>query len=78
MITLLIGISVLAGVSLAWFGYKTSLRIQAWGRGMDECDRIFQTVGGELSGAEFDQNRKRPQSATLIATHLRPGAAGSK
>jgi hypothetical protein len=83
MITLLVGTSILAGVGLGWYGYKASLRIAAWGRGMDECDRIFQTVTQGTGGSNFDDGRKRPPqsapvAAPFVTSHLRPGAAGSK
>jgi hypothetical protein len=76
MTTLLIGISIFALVGLGWYGYKASLRIEAWGQGVDECDRIFQTVSGEPGASNFDEGRQRPpRIAPFVTSHLRPGAA---
>jgi hypothetical protein len=42
MTALLLGTTTLAVMMLGWFGYKAHLRIDAWGRKMNEIDRIFQ------------------------------------
>jgi hypothetical protein len=77
MITLLVGISILGGVGLGWYGYKAFLRIEAWGRGMDECDQIFQAMSEGTGSTGFEEGRKRapkdgPCIAPLVTSHLQP------
>ncbi len=45
MVILITGASIAATCWLGWMGYKASLRIQAWGRGLDACDEIFRIAG---------------------------------
>jgi hypothetical protein len=76
MITLLIGTSVAAVGGLGWYGFKASLRIAEWGRGMDECDRIFQAAEG-VGSINFEEGRKRapkdgPRILPFVIPHLRP------
>ena len=42
MIALLIGVTTLAGMAFGWYGYKAHLRIETWGRKMNEIDGICQ------------------------------------
>ena len=82
MIALLISTSLVAGTVLGWFGYKATLRIQAWGRNMNEQDRIFQEAMPEAS-VEPPKGHKRPGSdagavPALVSHHLPLGAVGSK
>ena len=76
MITFLVGISMLAGVGLGWYGYKASLRIAAWGRGLDECDRIFQEAGEGVELISEDGRKRAPKDGARIVPfatpHLRP------
>jgi hypothetical protein len=77
MIALLVGTSVVAGIGLGWYGYKASLRIAAWGRGMDECDLIFQAVTEGSGPTNFEDGWKRvpkdgPRIAPFVTSHLRP------
>ena len=77
MVALLVGTSVVAGVWLGWYGYKASLRIRAWGQGMNECDRIFQRMAEETEGTNFEDARQRlpkdgPGIAPFVTPHLRP------
>ena len=65
MIPLLIGISLLAGLGLGWFGHKAKLRIDIWGRNEQEQDLIFQVAEG---GRNFENNWKRiPGDASPLA-----------
>jgi hypothetical protein len=59
MIALLIGTLALAGVALGWYGYRASVRIAVWGRNMDECDRIFQTMEEQKADVEFPKPPRR-------------------
>jgi hypothetical protein len=77
VITLLIGTSMIAGIGLGWYGYKASLRIAEWGRGMDECDQIFQTATEGIGSTNFEDVRKRipkdgPRIAPFVTSQLRP------
>ncbi len=51
MTILLVGMSVLAGLGLGWFGHKAKLRIDLWGRNAEQQDLIFQAAECE---AKFD------------------------
>ena len=44
MIALLVGTSTVAGVVIAWYAYKASLRIAIWGENMNSLDQIVRTV----------------------------------
>ena len=83
MITLMVGASVLAGVGLGWYGYKASVRIEAWGQGMNECDLIFQAMSEPTGDGGFEGTPRRPAGNVLAAgafagQHQRAGAAGTK
>ena len=53
MIALLLGSSALVVGALGWYGYRAFCRIQEWGRGMNEIDRIFQYAGKHVDQREF-------------------------
>ena len=74
MIIFLLGTSTIAGVGLGWYGYKARLRIAEWGRGMDECDQIFQAVAEETEGANFGKRipKDGPRIVPFVIPHLRP------
>ena len=83
MITLMVGASILAGIGLGWYGYKASIRIEAWGDGMNECDAIFQAVSEPAGDGGFQGSPRRPvgnirAAGAFAGQHLRAGAAGSK
>jgi hypothetical protein len=83
MITLIVGASVLAGIGLGWYGYKASIRIEAWGRGMNECDLIFQAMSEDMDDGGFRGSPRRPVgnvrgAGVFAGPHLGTGAAGSK
>jgi hypothetical protein len=59
MIALLVGTLIVAGVWIGWYGYRASLRIAEWGRRMDECDSIFQTVTAGTEKVHYEDGRKR-------------------
>jgi hypothetical protein len=46
MLTLLVGISLVAGIGFGWYGHKAKLRIDIWGRNELEQDLIFQVAEG--------------------------------
>lgn len=50
MIALWVAILLLAGAGLGWFAHRAYLRIEAWGRAMNERDAI-STTDEEIDGA---------------------------
>jgi hypothetical protein len=73
MIVFAMGISLLTGAALGWFGHKAIVRIEVWGRNAQECDRIFQIAEG-IEESEYEWTRSAdgaPGIANLAATHLR-------
>lgn len=77
MISLLFGTLILAGIGLGWYGYKASLRIAEWGRGMDECDHIFQIAGGIEEQASWDAGEV-PAGRSFADARFHAGVAASK
>jgi len=76
MIALLIGIAAVVGVGVGWYGHRVSLRIEAWGRGMDECDEIFRSVTERTVSSKFEDGRRRisrdgPSIAPFVTSRLR-------
>jgi hypothetical protein len=81
VIALLITTSIIAGAFLGWFGYRASLRIQAWGLNMNAQDRIFQEAIRE-DGVDPASSRKRPGAESVpvaaLGSQLPLRAASSK
>jgi hypothetical protein len=78
MSALLIGMSAIVGIGLGWYGYKAHLRIEAWGRNMNECDQIFQIASGEMP-EELDGLVKDGRRLASMAGHtLHPRTSVSK
>jgi hypothetical protein len=44
VIALIVGPTLVVGLLVSWYGYKTLVRIQRWGEKMNELDAIFQSV----------------------------------
>ncbi len=73
MVIFLLGTSIVAVGGLGWYGHKASLRIAEWGRGMDECDQIFQAVAEETEDTHFDGVRKRiPKDESHVLPFVTP------
>jgi hypothetical protein len=72
MIALLLGASTLVVGVVGWYGYRAFCRIQEWGRGMNEIDRIFQIAGEHAEDEQF------PVSVTRVVASrpVRGFAAG--
>jgi hypothetical protein len=78
MTALLIGMSAIVGIGLGWYGYKAHLRIEAWGRNMNECDQIFQIASGEMPEESDGLAEDGRRVASMTGHNLHPGAAASK
>jgi hypothetical protein len=77
---LLIGMTILAFAgTLGWYGHKASLRIAAWGEGMNQRDRILcgMAESSEYAGSERDntlispvpgRSESQPSSAWVAAS----------
>jgi len=59
MNALLIGVTTLLVSVAGWYGYRAVCRIQEWGRGMNEIDRIFQYAGKHVDQREFPRSVER-------------------
>jgi hypothetical protein len=71
MTALLIGATTLAVVALGWVGYKALLRIETWGRNMNDADRIFQEAAVPDDGWEPEVSKRRPQHGIALAPSLK-------
>ena len=78
MVMLIVGALVAVGVWIGWFGYKASLRIQAWGRRMDDLDEIFRRVTGAGDANPEDVRRQIPRVLPFVRSHVGHRAVGSK
>ncbi|MGA1982812.1 MAG: hypothetical protein ABSG84_10060 [Acidobacteriaceae bacterium] len=83
MTTLLLGATALAVVALGWFGYRAFVRIETWGRKMNDCDRIFQEAGIQDDEWEPEVSKRRPPRGIALAPalkvpHHHAGTAASK
>ena len=57
MIALLVGLTVICGLVVSWYGYNTLERIQRWGEQMNDLDAIFRSVATmEEMAAHSDGN----------------------
>jgi hypothetical protein len=71
MIALLTATLLLGGTGLGWFAHRAYLRIQAWGRAMNEQDAILNSAtDDEIDGAlhrvrvlTFDEPAADPRHA---------------
>ena len=80
MMTLLTSLTILAFAgTLGWYGHKASLRIAAWGEGMNQRDRIlcgmaeaFDYPESECEGLVLSQVASKPRrslsSAGVVAS----------
>jgi len=71
MTTLLIGATTLAVAVLSWFGHRAFLRVETWGRNMNDVDRIFQDAA--LNDGVWDSavTRKRTRSGISLTPTLK-------
>jgi hypothetical protein len=63
MNALILGASTLVVGVVGWYGYRAVCRIQEWGRGMNEIDRIFQYAGEHVDHREFPREMGHRASA---------------
>jgi hypothetical protein len=69
MTTLLLGVTTLVVTILGWFGYKAVRRINAWGRKMNELDRIFQDSAQETGGwSSRPISKRKSGGVSLVPT----------
>ena len=67
---LLIGASTLVVTALGWFGYRAFLRIETWGRNMNEIDGIFLDSAIEDGGwSSRPISERKPRGISLVPTH---------
>ena len=66
MVTLLLGASTLVVGAMGWYGYWAVCRIQEWGRGMNQIDRIFQIAGEQAELELFPTKVTRVVAARPI------------
>jgi len=66
MMTLLVGMSVMAVGAAGWYAYKAGLRIAEWGRNMNEFDELVRSVSKHEEGWQAHPNKMRtdPDAAT--------------
>ena len=73
MIALLVGSTLVCGLVVGWYGYRTLDRIQKWGEKMNELDAIFQGAATAEEMAGY-QGRTSSQSSgrplPVAQTHL--------
>ena len=74
MIALLIGVTALTFMALlGWYGYRAYLRIQTWGRNMNEIDGIC--LEEVLPGAglrSYSERRRDAVNIPLVASFKTP------
>ena len=82
MIALSIVVLMVLGTILGWYLYKASLRIQAWGRNMDEHDPILVGLSEPEEYAEFQKGYRQTGlnagSASPLVSHSLPLGATTK
>ena len=67
----LIGATTLAVATLGWLGYKALLRIETWGRNMNQIDGIFQDAAQPDQGLDYHANRGRGLGRVALAPALK-------
>jgi hypothetical protein len=67
MVMLMVGVTVAAVIALGWVGHRASIRIEAWGRGMDACDEIFRLAEGYQE--QQMELQPAPKIPPAVATH---------
>jgi hypothetical protein len=68
---LLLGATTLAIAVLGWYGYRAFVRIETWGRNMNDCDRIFQEAAMHEDGWGPEVDRRRPAHGISVVPPLR-------
>jgi len=59
MIAVVVASSMLTGTVVGWFGHKASLRIEMWGRNMNEREGISSELPGQMDRYDSGAGRKR-------------------
>jgi hypothetical protein len=74
VIALIVGPTVIAGLVVSWYGYRTLLRIQRWGEKMNELDAIFQSVAApeEMAGSAAAKPKYGNVAAPVGPAHRVP------
>ena len=55
MIALFVAILLVAGTGLGWYGHRAWLRIDTWGRNMNDQDSIVRIASQEEYGGALDR-----------------------